>query len=77
MIYINFFQYAYYLYAKVLKVYFGKEKYRLMKIPMEKLSNVFTLLFETLLMELICLMPVRQVTGLYCLADHKLWALMK
>ena len=58
---MNFFQYQCYLHAKVPRVDLGNGKYRLVKTPWEGLSNGFTLLFEAMLMELVRLMPVRQV----------------
>ena len=74
---MNFFQYECYLHTKVPRVDLGNGKYRLVKTPWEGLSNGFTLLFEAMLMELVRLMPVRQVAGLCRLTDHRLWALMK
>ena len=74
---MNFFQYQCYLHAKVPRVDLGNGKYRLVKTPWEGLSNGFTLLFEAMLMELVRLMPVRQVANLCSLSEHRLWALMK
>ena len=74
---MNFFQYQCYLHTKVPRVDLGNGKYRLVKTPWEGLSNGFTLLFEAMLMELVRLMPVRQVANLCRLTDHRLWALMK
>jgi transposase len=73
----NFFQYQCYLHAKVPRVVLGNGKYRLVSTPWEGLTNGFTLLFEAMLMVLVRLMPVRQVSNLCGLTDHRLWALMK
>jgi transposase len=74
---MNFFQYQCYLHAKVPRVDLGNGKYRLVKTRWEGLSNGFTLLFEAMLMELVRMMPVRQVANLCSRTEHRLWALMK
>ena len=65
------------MHAKVPQVDLGNGKYRLVKTSWEGLSDGFTLLFEAMLMELVRLMPVRQVANLCSLTDHRLWALLK
>jgi transposase len=74
---MNFFQYQCYLHAKVPRVDLGNGKYRLVKTPWEGLSKRFTLLFEAMFLELVRLMPVRQLANLCRLTEHRLWALMK
>jgi transposase len=74
---MNFFKHQCYLHAKVPRVDLGNGKYRLVKTPWEGLSNVFSLLLLAMLMELARLMPVRQMSNLCSLTEHRLWALMK
>ena len=74
---MNFFQYQCYQHAIVPRVDLGNGKFRLVKTPWEGLSNSFTLLFEAMLMELVRLLPARQVANLCRLTEHRLWALMK
>jgi transposase len=73
---LNFFQYKCYLHAQIPRVNLGNGKVRQVKAPWEGKSFGFTLLFEALALQLVKLLPVRQVAGMLDTYDQKLWDIM-
>ena len=74
---LNFFQYECYLHARIPRIDAGNGVIRQVKAPWEGLSNGFTLLFESFMLELVKLMPVHQVSGLLGVPDQKIWRTTK
>jgi len=74
---LNFFQYQCYLHAWIPRVKLENGQTRQVQPPWEGVAKGFTLLFEALIIELLKVMPVRQVGLLLGVYDKKLWGLVK
>jgi transposase len=74
---LNFFQHECYLNCRVPRVKPEDGKTRQIEVPWEGNSNGFTLLFEALLMQLCCEMPVNAVSRLTDVDDNKLWRMLQ
>lgn len=73
---LNFFQYECYLHCRVPRVKPEDNKIRQVEVPWAGKSPGFTLLFEALLMQLCCEMPVNAVSRLTGADDNKIWRLL-
>lgn len=73
---LNFFQYECYLHCRVPRVKPEDNKIRQVKVPWAGKSPGFTLLFEALLMQLCCEMPVNAVSRLTGADDNKIWRML-
>ena len=74
---LNFFQHECYLHCRVPRVRPEDDKIRQIDVPWTGKSNGFTLLFEALLMQLCCEMPVNAVSRLTNVDDNKLWRMLQ
>jgi len=74
---LNFFEHECYLNCRVPRVKPGDGKIRQINVPWAGKSNGFTLLFEALLMQLCCEMPVNAVSRLTNVDDNKLWRMLQ
>jgi transposase len=73
---LNFFDYEYYLHARVPRVKLPGKKVKLIKTPWQGLSNGFTILFEALLMQLTRGMTVSKVSRITSVSDDKIWCML-
>jgi len=73
---LNFFEHECYINARVPRIKTPEGKVRLVKTPWEGKMNGFTLLFESLVLQLISCMPVLKVQKLTGVSDDKLWDLL-
>ena len=74
---LNFFQHECYLICRVPRVKPDDNKIRQIEVPWAGKSNGFTLLFEALLMQLCCEMPVNAVSRLTNADDNKIWRMLQ
>ena len=74
---LNFFEHECYLNCRVPRVKPEDGKIRQIDVPWAGKSNGFTLLFEALLMQLCCEMPVNAVSRLTNADDNKLWRMLQ
>lgn len=74
---LNFFQHECYLSCRVPRVKPEDDKVRQIEVPWAGKSNGFTLLFEALLMQLCCEMPVNAVSRLTNADDNKIWRMLQ
>ena len=74
---LNFFQHECYLNCRVPRVKPEDGKIRQVDVPWAGKSNGFTLLFEALLMQLCCEMPVNAVSRLTDVDGNKLWRMLQ
>ncbi|MEK6527323.1 MAG: ISL3 family transposase [Nitrospirota bacterium] len=74
---LNFFQHECYLICRVPRVKPEDDKVRQIDVPWAGKSNGFTLLFEALLMQLCCEMPVNAVSRLTNADDNKIWRMLQ
>lgn len=74
---LNFFQHECYLNCRVPRVKPEDNKIRQIDVPWAGKSNGFTLLFEALLMQLCCEMPVNAVSRLTNADDNKIWRMLQ
>jgi transposase len=74
---LNFFQHECYLHCRVPRVKPEDGKIRQIAVPWGGKSNGFTLLFEALLMQLCCEMPVNAVSRLTNTDDNKIWRMLQ
>lgn len=74
---LNFFQHEFYLNCRVPRVKPEDNKIRQIDVPWAGKSNGFTLLFEVLLMQLCCEMPVNAVFRLTNADDNKVWRMLQ
>ncbi|KAF0147076.1 MAG: transposase family protein [Ignavibacteria bacterium] len=74
---LNFFQHECYLNCRVPRVKPEDDKVRQIEVPWAGKSNGFTLLFEALLMQLCCEMPVNAVSRLTNADDNKIWRMLQ
>ncbi|OGV17195.1 MAG: hypothetical protein A2X47_02485 [Lentisphaerae bacterium GWF2_38_69] len=74
---LNFFQHECYLNCRVPRVKPEDDKVRQIDLPWAGKSNGFTLLFEALLMQLCCEMPVNAVSRLTNADDNKIWRMLQ
>ncbi len=71
---LNFFEHECYLHARVPRLDINETVKRLIEPPWSGLSNGFTLLFESLVLQLASHMPVHTVSRIISESDHKIWA---
>ena len=74
---LNFFQHECYLHCRIPRVKPDDNKVRQIEVPWAGKSNGFTLLFEALLMQLCCEMPVNAVSRLTGVDDNKIWRMLQ
>jgi len=74
---LNFFQHECYLHCRVPRVKPNDNMVRQIEVPWAGKSNGFTLLFEALLMQLCCEMPVNAVSRLAGVDDNKIWRMLQ
>jgi len=74
---LNFFQHECFLQARVPRIKLPNGKVRLIRTPWEGKTKGFTLLFESLLLQLLISMPVLAVSRITKVSDDKLWRLLE
>ena len=74
---LNFFEHECYLHTRVPRVKLPNGKVKRISTPWEGLSNGFTLLFETFLLQLCQAMPVNKVATITKTSDDKLWSMLE
>lgn len=74
---LNFFEHECHLSARVPRIKTNSGKVRLIKTPWEGIHNGFTLLFETLVLQLSSHMPVNNVSKLTGISNYRIWELLK
>jgi transposase len=73
---LNFFEHECYLHARVPRIKTPDNKIHLIMPHWSGLQNGFTLLFESLVLQLAKHMPVHQVAQLIHTSDHKIWSIL-
>jgi len=74
---LNFFEHECYLSARVPRIKTNNGKVRLIKTPWEGIHKGFTLLFESLVLQLSSHMPVNNVSKLTGISNYRIWELLK
>jgi len=74
---LNFFEHECYLHARIPRVKINDNETRVIKAPWEGVLKGFTLLMESLLLQLCFCMPVAQVARLTKLSDDKIWRMLE
>lgn len=74
---LNFFEHECHISARVPRIKTDDGKVRLITTPWEGIHNGFTLLFETLILQLSSHMPVNNVSKLTGISNFRLWELLK
>jgi len=74
---LNFFEHECHISARVPRIKTDDGKVRLIKTPWEGVHNGFTLLFETLILQLASNMPVNKVSKLTGISNYRIWELLK
>jgi transposase len=74
---LNFFQFKAYLHARVPRVRCPDCGVHTVTVPWIRKGSGFTLLFEKMCMDLVCVMPVKTIAKLIELHDTRLWRLVK
>jgi len=73
---LDFFQHQAYLHARVPRITCPAHGVHQVKVPWARPESGFTLLFEALLMALVCQMPVRAAAGIVGEHDTRLWRVL-
>jgi len=73
---LNFFEHECYLHTRTPRIKLNNGKVRQIQPPWAGKSNGFTLLFEALLLQLCCEMPVNAVSRLTSVDDNKIWRML-
>jgi len=74
---LNFFEHECYLHARVPRLDIDKTIKRQVTPPWSGLNNGFTLLFESLILQLASHMPVHTVSRIIGESDYKIWSLIE
>ncbi len=74
---LNFFEHECYLHARVPRVKVNESNIRMIDPPWSGLRNGFTLLFESLVLQLASHMPVHTVSQIIGESDYKIWSLLE
>lgn len=74
---LNFFEHECYLHARVPRLDISDTIKRQVNPPWSGLANGFTLLFESLVLQLTSHMPVHTVSRIIGESDHKIWSLIE
>ena len=74
---LNFFEHECYLHARVPRLDITDSVKRLVDPPWSGLSNGFTMLFESLVLQLASHMPVHTVSRIISESDYKIWAMLE
>jgi transposase len=74
---LNFFEHECYLHARVPRLDITDSVKRLIDPPWSGVSNGFTMLFETLVLQLASHMPVHTVSRIVSESDYKIWAMLE
>jgi len=74
---LNFFEHECYLHARVPRLDITDTIKRQMNPPWSGLGNGFTLLFETLILQLASHMPVHTVSRIVNESDYKIWSMIE
>lgn len=73
---LNFFEHECYLHARIPRIKNDKGKTKVINAPWEGMLKGFTLLFESLILQLCYCMPVAQVSRLVGVSDDRIWRLL-
>jgi len=73
---LNFFEHETYIHARVPRIQTKDQKVRLIKAPWEGVCPGFTLMFESLLLQLCTCMTVQKVSKITHISDDKLWRML-
>jgi transposase len=74
---LNFFEHECFLHARIPRVKINDKETRVIKAPWEGVLNGFTMLMESLLLQLCYCMPVAQVARLTKISDDKIWRMLE
>lgn len=74
---LNFFEHECYLICRTPRIKTSDGKVRLINPPWSGINGGFTLLFEALIIELACNMPIHKVASLIKESDYKIWSMLE
>ena len=74
---LNFFEHECYLYVRVPRIKKDDGRVRLIMPPWSGVLSGFTLLFESLIIQLCKSMPVHKVSELVSISDYKVWKMLE